>query len=48
MAEEKVTGGSGLELLTPDDVAGILLVSRKHVYKLMASDKSFPQVNPIG
>ena len=48
MAEEKVTGGSGLALLTPDDVAGILLVSRKHVYKLMASDKSFPKSIRLG
>ncbi len=48
MAEEKVTGGGGLELLTADDVAGILRVSKKHVYKLMASDKSFPKSIRLG
>ena len=48
MAEEKVTEGGGFELLTPDDVAGLLRVARKHVYKLMASDKSFPKSIRLG
>ena len=35
MAEEKVTGGSGClgqSVLTPDDVAGILLVFQKSMF----------------
>jgi len=48
MLDRAKRDGFPTQLLTADEVAGILRVSKKHVYKLMSSDKSFPKSIRLG